>query len=86
MLYCNEVEIACKKLKEKLIEIKKEGRTIAAYGASAKAGTIAISADIGSDLIDYFVDDSPAKQGFYTPIHHVPIISRKEADKKNKEL
>jgi hypothetical protein len=30
----------------------------------------------------YFVDDSPAKQGFYTPTEHIPIISRKEANKK----
>ena len=75
-----EVFKSCKNLKEKLIELKKEGKTIAAYGASAKAGTIVRAADIGSELIDYFVDDSPAKQGLYTPIYHIPIISRKQAD------
>ena len=33
-------------------------------------------------LIDYYVDDAPAKQGLYSPIYHVPIISRNEAENK----
>lgn len=78
--YRNEVQEACASLKNKLVELKNEGKTIAAYGASAKAGTIARAADIGSDLIDYYVDDAPEKQGLYTPIYHVPIISRNEAN------
>jgi len=78
----NEVQEACKNLKEKLTELKNKGKTIAAYGASAKAGTIARAADVGNELIDFYVDDSPSKQGLYTPIYHIPIISRKDTEKK----
>ena len=28
------------------------------------------------------MDDSPAKQGWYSPVDHIPIISRKDAEKK----
>ena len=37
--------------------------------------------NIGNKL-KYFVDDSPAKQGFYSPVDHIPIISRKKAQTK----
>jgi hypothetical protein len=43
--------------------------------------TILKCSNIGNEL-SYFVDDSPAKQGWYSPVDHVPIISRKEANKK----
>ena len=43
--------------------------------------TILKCSNIGNKL-RYFVDDSPAKQGFYSPVDHVPIISRKKAQKK----
>ncbi len=43
--------------------------------------TILKCSNIGKKL-EYFVDDSPAKQGFFSPVDHVPIISRKEAQKK----
>ena len=41
---------------------------------------IDINSDIGKELM-YFVDDSPAKQGFYSPVDHIPIISREQAEK-----
>ena len=65
-----------------LKKLKLENSSIAAYGASAKAGTIVKCADIGADLIDFYIDDSKSKQGLFTPIYHVPIISREEASKK----
>lgn len=71
----NNVTTALKNLKTLLVKLKKEGNTIVAYGASAKGGTIIRAADIGADLIDYYVDDSKVKQGLYTPIYHVPIKS-----------
>ena len=77
--YQKEVKQAWTNLKEKLIELKGTGAKIAAYGASAKGGTITRAADIGPDLIDIYVDDSPSKQGLFTPIYHVPIVSRQEA-------
>ena len=43
--------------------------------------TILKCSKIGNKL-DYFVDDSPAKQGYFSPVDHVPIISRKKAQNK----
>ena len=64
-----------------ILNLKKDGKKIAGYGAAAKGMTILKCSNIGKEL-DYFVDDSPAKQGFYSPVDHVPIISRKVANKK----
>ena len=68
-------------LKNLVNNLLSKGKSVAGYGAAAKGMTILKCSNIGSKL-RYFVDDSPAKQGFYSPVDHVPIISRKEADKK----
>ena len=70
------------KLSKIVNDIKKKGLTIAGYGAAAKGLTILKCSKLGKKHISYFVDDSPAKQGFYTPLDHIPIINRKEASKK----
>jgi len=75
---CNEEALALHNLISKL---KKEGATIAGYGAAAKGFSILKLAGIDERHIDYFVDDSPAKQGKYTPVSHIPVISREKAEK-----
>ena len=62
-------------------DLIKQGKKIAGYGAAAKGMTILKCSNIGNKL-KYFVDDSPAKQGFYSPVDHIPIISRKKAQTK----
>jgi SAM-dependent methyltransferase len=52
---------------------KREGRSIAAYGAAAKGVTLLNSCGIGSDLVDYVVDRSPHKQGRFLPGTGIPI-------------
>ena len=78
----NSVKNSWKNLRDSLVELKKQNKKIVAYGASAKAGTISTCAKIDSTLVDFFIDDSPSKQGKYTPIFHIPIMSRKNAFKK----
>lgn len=77
-----KVKNSWKNLRNALIDLKKKNNKIVAYGASAKAGTISTCAKIDSSLIDFFIDDAPSKQGKYTPIFHIPILSRKSAFKK----
>lgn len=79
--YNKEVREEAAKLNTLIAQIKKEGKTIAGYGAAAKGFSVLKLADIDDRHIDYFVDDSPAKQGKFTPITHIPVISRAEADK-----
>ena len=69
-------------IKSLIESIKNSGKNIAGYGAAAKGMTILKCSGIGKDHIDYFVDDSPAKQGWYTPSDHIPIISRADAEAK----
>ena len=68
-------------LRKIVLNLRKKGKKIAGYGAAAKGMTILKCSNIGNKL-EYFVDDSPAKQGYYSPVDHIPIISRKKAQKK----
>ncbi len=62
--------------------LKAQGNKIAGYGAAAKGFSVLKLAQIDRQHLEYFVDDSPAKQGKYTPITHIPVISREDAEKK----
>ena len=62
--------------------LKVEGKKIASYGAAAKGFSVLKLAGLNQSHIDYFVDDSQAKQGKYTPISHIAVISREEAESK----
>ncbi len=62
-----------KELKNFLTDLKAQGKTIAAYGASAKGSTLLNVFGIGAELIDFVVDRSPHKQGQLTPGTHLPI-------------
>ena len=79
--YKKSVMSISKKLRDLVINLTKKGKRVAGYGAAAKGMTILKCSNIGNKLV-YFVDDSPAKQGYYSPVDHVPIISRKEAERK----
>lgn len=56
--------------------IKSEGKSIAGYGASGRANTMLQFCGINDSLIDYMVDDAPAKAGFFTPGSHLEIKSK----------
>ena len=56
-----------------LLDAKRRGNLVAAYGAAAKGNTILNYAGVRSDLLRFVVDRSPAKQGKYTPGGRIPI-------------
>jgi SAM-dependent methyltransferase len=58
-----------------LIEQKKNGRLVAAYGAAAKGNTLLNYCGVKKDLVAFVADASPYKQGKYLPGSHVPINS-----------
>lgn len=58
-----------------LIQAKKEGKKVAAYGAAAKGNTLLNYCGIKSDLVDFVCDLSPHKQGLYLPGSHIPVLS-----------
>ena len=57
-----------------LKSLKSEGKTIAGFGAPAKATTLMYHFGIGPDIIDFIVDDSPLKQNLYAPGLHIPVL------------
>ncbi|MFK5920720.1 MAG: class I SAM-dependent methyltransferase [Verrucomicrobiota bacterium] len=58
-----------------LSKLHAKGKTIAAYGASAKGSTLLNFCDIDPKQIDYIVDRSTYKQGSFSPGLHLPIHS-----------
>ena len=58
-----------------LIDMAREGRSVAGYGAPGKGNTLLNHCGIRSDLLSYTVDRSPFKQGKYLPGTHIPIYS-----------
>jgi len=57
-----------------LTRLKREGKRIAGFGAPAKATTLLYHLGITPQLVDFIVDDSPLKQGRYTPGMHIPVV------------
>jgi hypothetical protein len=65
-----------------LLEAKRQGKAVAAYGAAAKGNTLLNYAGIRPDLLPYVVDKNPNKQGKYFPGSRIPIVA--EAHLRNK--
>ncbi len=57
-----------------LAELKAAGKSIGAYGASAKGSTLLNYCGIGTDTLDFVVDRSDYKQGKFSPGQHLPIL------------
>jgi hypothetical protein len=58
-----------------LIEQKRAGRSVAAYGAAAKGNTLLNYAGVKPDLLPYVCDAAASKQGRFMPGSHIPIVS-----------
>jgi hypothetical protein len=58
--------------------LKREGRKIACFGAPAKLTTLMHTLGLDGSDVAFVVDDSPLKQGRYTPGHFIPIVSSDE--------
>ena len=72
--FSRKVEEVKRGLLEFLIRAKREGKSVAAYGAAAKGNTLLNYCGIRTDFIDYVVDRSPHKQGRYLPGTRIPIL------------
>lgn len=57
-----------------LIEQKRKGKRVAAYGAAAKGNTLLNYCGVKDDLIDFVVDANPNKQNKYLPASHIPVV------------
>ena len=72
--FAEQVKETKRKLLSFLIDAKRNGKRVAAYGAPGKGNTLLNYCGIGTDFIDYTVDRNPYKQGTYLPGSRIPVF------------
>lgn len=58
-----------------LIEQKRAGKKVAAYGAAAKGNTLLNYGGVKPDLLPFVCDAAASKQGKFMPGSHIPILA-----------
>jgi len=75
-------QIQANKIKNELLDFliqqKRAGKKVAAYGAAAKGNTLLNYSGVKPDLLPFVCDSARAKQGKYMPGSHIPILPPKE--------
>jgi SAM-dependent methyltransferase len=61
-------------LRRLLEQLRRDGRSVAGYGAPAKGNTLLNYCGIGVDLLPWTVDRNPLKVGLFTPGMHLPVL------------
>jgi SAM-dependent methyltransferase len=80
--FYSEFALQVERLKTDLVEFcsdkKQAGKSMAAYGASAKGSTLLNYCNLGSETFAFVADRSTYKQGRVTPGQHLPIVAPEE--------
>ena len=76
--FAQQIERVKSELLGLLRRLKQEGGRIAGFGAPAKMTTLLYYLGLDPGMIDFIVDDSPFKQGLYTPGMHIPVLPTSE--------
>jgi len=74
MQFGNKIQKIKGDLKDLLNYIKNNKLRIVGYGAAAKGNVLLNYCKIGTDVLDYIVDNTPFKQGKLSPGMHIPIV------------
>jgi hypothetical protein len=72
--FSERVKESKRRILDFLIDAKRAGKSIVAYGAPGKGNTLLNYCGIRTDFIDYTVDRSPHKQGNFLPGSRIPIL------------
>jgi methylation protein EvaC len=70
----NDFRVACGNMRKAIHEFKEMGLSVAGYGCPARFSTITNFSGLTTSDLSYVVDDSPLKQGRYSPGMHIPIV------------
>lgn len=65
-----------------LIDAKRDGKSVAAYGAAAKGNTLLNYAGVKPDLLPFVCDAARSKQGRFMPGSHIPILAPSALDER----
>ena len=71
----NDFRVACSNMRKAIHEFKGKGLAVAGYGCPARFSTITNFSGLTTSDISCVVDDSPLKQGRFSPGMHIPIVS-----------
>lgn len=71
--YADKIYGLKEQTKKFLIKAKREGKSIAGFGASITGTTLIYHFEIG-EYLDYLIDDNLAKQGRFSPGIHLPVF------------
>ncbi|HWA73952.1 MAG TPA: class I SAM-dependent methyltransferase [Polyangiaceae bacterium] len=55
-------------------DLKRQGKRVAAYGATSKSTTVTNYCGITPELVEYISDTTPIKQGKFSPGAHIPVV------------
>ena len=72
------VERSRDRLMTLLRDLRKQGKRVAAYGATSKSTTVTNYCGITPDMVDYISDTTPIKQGKFSPGAHIPVKAYRE--------
>lgn len=78
--FAKRVDALGAELRSLLTGLRNGGKSIAGFGAPAKATTLMYHLGIRPDVVEFIVDDSPLKQGLFTPGTHIPVLSSQALD------
>lgn len=84
LAFSKYIEETRKNLLKQLTLLKKQKKTIVGYGASGRGSIIMSYCGLSLDILDYVIDDAPAKQGSFTPGTHHKIYPSTMLTKKEK--
>ena len=73
--FADNVKKSRTSLVDLLGNLQNEGKRIVGYAASSKGTVILNYCGVGADILEYVCDNTPSKQGLYTPGTHIPIVS-----------
>jgi SAM-dependent methyltransferase len=73
--FSNQVLAVRKSLCDLIGQLRQQGNSVAAYGASAKGSTLLNFFGLGAESLSFVADRSTYKQGRFTPGTHIPIVA-----------
>lgn len=74
--WSTEIDALIDDIAGQLEKLKRAGKKIAAFAASAKGNTLLNACRLDQATIDYIVDDTPEKIGKFSPGTGIPIVDR----------
>lgn len=72
--FAERVEQSRVSLTKLLHKLHGNGKRLVGYAASSKGTVILNFCGIGPDMLEYICDNTPSKQGLFTPGTHIPIV------------